>query len=156
MNLFTDFATPLIHTFRRCCIQSCSLTLPLICSTRRRRTFCAALHVSVVMVPLWPSLSILMLLDLGMRSRRSDRPGNSFSVISCHRNNRCLSLSNWRWIRIETICENTCLISASRIRYVFDLPFLELIGHIAPMFHSPHTCMTIQSLDQDRHPRAKQ
>ena len=27
------------------------------------------------------------------------------------RNNRCLSLlSNWRWIRIETICEHTYLI----------------------------------------------
>ena len=94
MCLFTAIVTSLIHTFLRCCMQSCSFTVPLMYSTSRRRTFCAALHVSVVMVLPLPSLSMLMLSGLGIISSRSGQLGNSRSVISFHRVKRCFNLSN--------------------------------------------------------------
>ena len=48
------------HTLRRCCMQS-NLQQPPIFSTRMRRSFWTALHVSVV--TLAPSLSLLVLIS---------------------------------------------------------------------------------------------
>ena len=72
--LVDGFGYPLIQTFRRCCMQSCSLTVPLMYSTSIRRTFCAALHVSVVMVTPSPSLSMLILSGSGINGPCSPVP----------------------------------------------------------------------------------
>ena len=56
MNFETALATPLIHIFRKCNMQYCSLTQNSMDLTKRRRTLRAALQVSVVIVPLSPRL----------------------------------------------------------------------------------------------------
>ena len=60
INMFVNFDTaldiPLIHTFRKFCMQSCSLTQPSMALIKRRRTLHAVLQVSVVIVPPSPSL----------------------------------------------------------------------------------------------------
>ena len=82
MYLLTALATPLIHTFLRCCMQYCLFTWPLMFSIKKRQTFYAALHLLVVMVPPYPSLSMLMLSGWGIISNKSGLLGSSRFVIS--------------------------------------------------------------------------
>ena len=95
MYLLTDLATPLIHMFLRCFMQSCSFTWLLMCSTNKQPTLCAALHVSVVMVPPSPSLSMLMLSGWDIISNKSSLLGNSRFVISLQRVKKCFDLSSF-------------------------------------------------------------
>ena len=92
MYLLTALKTPLIHTSLVCCMQSCSFTWPLMCSTNKRRTFCAALHVSVVMLPPSSRSSMLMLSGWVIISNKSVQFGNSRFVISLQRVKQCFNL----------------------------------------------------------------
>ena len=68
-------------------------TWPLMCSIKKQRTFCAALHVSVVIVPPSPSLSMLMLSGSGIISNKYGLPGNSCFVMSLQSVKQCFNLS---------------------------------------------------------------
>ena len=63
-------------------------------STNKRRTFCAALHVSVVILPPSPSLSMLMLSVWGIISNKSGLLGSSCFSISLQRVKQCFNLSS--------------------------------------------------------------
>ena len=100
MNFDTALATPLIHTFCKCFMQYCSLTQPSMALTKRRRTLRSALHVSVVIVPLSPSLLMSMLSGDGIISRRSDLSGNSLAVTCFRRCKLCFILVSWKITQI--------------------------------------------------------
>jgi len=88
----TTLLAPLIQTFWRWCIKSCSCTTPSVMySTNMRRIFWALLQVSVVIVPL-TSLFMSILETDGMSSSKSGRSGNSREVTSLHRYRRCFNL----------------------------------------------------------------